>query len=65
MFWEAIMVIVVVSIVMTAVVRIVKMALRHSENVERIKKGYPTLDGSLPAHHTTEVYTESAAHYQN
>ena len=47
-FWTVIMVIAIVAIVMTFVTRIVKMSLRHEENIQRIKRGYPTLDGERP-----------------
>jgi len=47
-FWTAVMVIAIVAIVMGAVIHIVKVATRHVENVERIKRGYPTLDGYEP-----------------
>jgi len=47
-FWTAVAVIAIVGIVMGAAIQIVKMGTRHVENVERIKRGYPTLDGSEP-----------------
>jgi len=47
-FWTAVAVISIVAIVMGSVLHIVKMGTRYSENVERIKRGYPTLDGSEP-----------------
>ena len=47
-FWTAITIIVIVAIGTEFVLRIIKMSLRHSENVERIKHGYPTLDGTRP-----------------
>ena len=47
-FWTAIMIIVVVGIVTEFILRVVKMGTRYSENVKRIKHGYPTLDGTYP-----------------
>ena len=47
-FWTAVMIIVVVAIGTEFVVRIVKMDAKRSENVERMKHGYPLLDGELP-----------------
>jgi len=47
-FWTAIFLIATVAIVTEFVLRIVKMATRHYENIERIRRGYPTLDGALP-----------------
>jgi len=47
-FWTAVTVIAIVAIVMGSVLHIVKMGTRYSENVERIKRGYPTLDGDEP-----------------
>jgi len=47
-FWTAIVIIVVVAIGTEFIIRIVKMGTRHTENMERIKHGYPTLEGTLP-----------------
>ena len=47
-FWTAIAVIVIVFLGTEFVIRIIKMDTRHKENMERIKRGYPTLDGSVP-----------------
>ena len=47
-FWTAIAIIVVVAIVTEFVVRIVKIGTKYSENIERIKHGYPTLNGDVP-----------------
>ena len=50
-FWTAIVIICAIAIGTEFVLRIVKMATRYSENVERIKRGYPTLDGAMPMGH--------------
>ena len=47
-FWTAIAVIAIVAIVTESVIRIIKIGTRHSENIERIKHGYPTKDGAEP-----------------
>jgi len=47
-FWTAIVIISVLAIGTEFVLRIVKMATRHYENIERIKRGYPTVDGKMP-----------------
>jgi hypothetical protein len=47
-FWTAVTIIVVVAIGTEFIVRLVKIGTKYSENMERIKHGYPTLDGSTP-----------------
>ena len=47
-FWTAIALIAIVAIGTEFVLRIVKMGTRYSENIERIKHGYPTTDGTVP-----------------
>ena len=47
-FWTAVVLIAAIAIGTEFVLRIVKMATRHYENIERIKRGYPTLDGAVP-----------------
>ena len=47
-FWTAVVIIVVVAIGTEFVIRVVKMGTRYAENIERIKHGYPTLEGTLP-----------------
>jgi hypothetical protein len=46
--WEALVIIVAIVVVAGFVLRVVKMGIRYSENVERIKHGYPTIDGAKP-----------------
>ncbi|MDR3239628.1 MAG: hypothetical protein LBT44_06025 [Clostridiales bacterium] len=38
----------IILIVFASVISIIKMGLRHAENIERIKHGYPTLDDKAP-----------------
>lgn len=45
-FWTAVAVICVAAIVTEFIIRVVKIGTKYSENIERIKHGYPTLDGS-------------------
>ena len=45
MFWTAIMVVGIVAIVTGGVLELVKIGTRYSENIERIKHGYPALNG--------------------
>ena len=47
-FWTAIVIICAIAIGTEFILRVVKIGTRYSENIERIKHGYPTLDGSLP-----------------
>jgi hypothetical protein len=47
-FWTAIVILGVVAIGTEFILRVVKLGTRYSENIERIKHGYPTLDGSRP-----------------
>jgi hypothetical protein len=56
-FWTAIAIIAVVAIGSEFIVRIVKICTKHVENVERIKYGYPTLDGSKSARPAAEAHT--------
>ena len=47
-FWIAVMVIAVVGITTEFIVRVVKLGTKHSENMARIRHGYPTTGGDLP-----------------
>ena len=47
-FWIAAMVVAIIAIVTEFVVRIVKIATKHYENIQRIKYGYPTINGDVP-----------------
>ena len=47
-FWTAIVIIAAIAIGTGFILQVVKMGVRYSENVERIKRGYPTLDGAMP-----------------
>ena len=47
-FWTAIVIIAVIAIGTEFAIRVVKIGTRYYENIERIKRGYPALDGSLP-----------------
>ena len=47
-FWTAVAIIVIVAIGTEFIVRIVKVATKYSENIERIKHGYPTVNGDVP-----------------
>ena len=57
--WEVVLIIAVLVIVSEFVVRIVKIGTKYSENIERIKHGYPTLNGDTPIGH---VEPESDTH---
>ena len=50
-FWEVVLIIGVLAIVSEFVVRVVKIGTKYSENIERIKHGYPTLNGDVPLNH--------------
>jgi len=67
MFFGMLGSVVIVAIVMYAVYQIVKMSLRHDENVKRIKHGYPTLDGATPLNGYTpeETHHEHPPQYSN
>ena len=47
-FWTVVLVIGILAIVSEFVVRIVKIGTKYSENIERVKHGYPTLNGDVP-----------------
>ena len=40
------------------VIKIVRIGTRYSENIERIKRGYPTLEGDKPLNHAVDSSTE-------
>ena len=46
--WTAFMVVAILLIVTLFVLQIVKIATRHHENIERIRRGYPTICGDVP-----------------
>ena len=52
-FWIAL----IVALVLGFVLCVVKMGLKHQENTERIKHGYPLLDGTRKtgAHEDDEI----------
>ena len=43
-FW----ILAIVVVVFGFVYLVIKMGLRHAENIKRIEHGYPLLDGSVP-----------------
>ena len=47
-FWTAVAIICIVAITTEFVIRVVKIGTKYSENIERIKHGYPTLNGDVP-----------------
>lgn len=49
--WGIVLPLGIVAIVMVAVVEIVRVAVRSWENVERIRHGYPTLEGKTSYKH--------------
>ena len=60
--WTAIAVISIVAIVTECIIRIVKLGIKYSENIERMKHGYPTLDGTMP---TNSKESEIKEEYHN
>ncbi len=57
---------VIVAIVFGCVYNIVRMGIRHSENLERIKHGYPLRDGSRPGGYIeVEGYAKDEADYKD
>ena len=46
--WEAFALVAVIAILTQFVLRLVKIGTRYCENIERIKRGYPTIDDSKP-----------------
>ena len=58
-FWIIVMVIAIVAIVTEFVVRIVKIATKHYENIQRIKHGYPTINGDVPMKPAEPVESEA------
>lgn len=60
-FWEGLFTLLTVVTVFVFVFSIVKMALKHAQNMKRIEKGYPTLDGARPDGYTEmprDIYSE-------
>ena len=56
-FWTAVMIIAVCAISTEFAIRITRICTRYAENVQRIRHGYPTLDGDKPADRDeTQVY---------
>ena len=53
----------VVGILAYLTFRIVKMGIQYSENVERIKHGYPTIDGASPLHGASQEEASSDGAY--
>jgi hypothetical protein len=53
--WLGLLILGAIAIGTEFILRIVKISTRHAENIERIKHGYPTLDGAKPEPHTEEV----------
>ena len=47
-FWVVVLIIAILAIVSEFVVRIVKIATKHYENIQRIRHGYPTINGDVP-----------------
>ncbi|MCL2362733.1 MAG: hypothetical protein FWC73_13085 [Defluviitaleaceae bacterium] len=63
-FWLAIVIILVAGIGTEFVLRIVKMWFKHCENLERIKRGYPTIDGARPRDYVEPEHEESFTRMQ-
>ena len=61
--FTAIAVISIVAIVTECIIRIVKIGTKFAENVERIKHGYPTIDGTMPIN--SKESKESKEEYHN
>ena len=61
-FWTAITVIAIVALSLQCGLRIVKMASRYYENIARIQRGYPTIDGSTPLDSEAAAPVESSGH---
>jgi hypothetical protein len=40
----------IVAVICLTVLQIIKLSLKHAENMKRIAHGYPTLDGAMPEH---------------
>ena len=57
-FWTAFAVVALVAIVTEFIVRVVKLGTKYSENIERIKHGYPTINGDLPINSKEETQKE-------
>ena len=60
-FWTAIFILAVLGIVTSFVRWIIKRGLRHAENIERIKHGYPTIEGDTPIAGAKEEPADGAA----
>ena len=63
-FWTAIAIIAIVAIATEFTVRVVKIGTRYYENIERIRRGYPALDGSLPFDGAKDYHEEHVGRLQ-
>ena len=59
-FWTAFAVVAIVAITTEFIIRIVKLGTSYCENIERIRHGYPTLDGTI-----TQKAPETKEGYHN
>jgi len=48
-FTDWMFILLIIAVVMYGVVAIVKVSTRYSENIERMKNGYPLRDGTRPS----------------
>jgi hypothetical protein len=48
MFWVMFFVFLIACVFFGFIYKVVQMGIRHSENLTRIRNGYPTLDGAMP-----------------
>ncbi|MDR0958314.1 MAG: hypothetical protein LBM16_03795 [Clostridiales bacterium] len=54
----------IVAIVMGAVVKIVQISIRHAENIERMKHGYPLLNGDKPTQEPYKIIDAKEVSYE-
>ena len=63
-FWEAFALVAVIAILAQFVILIVKIGTRYCENIERIKRGYPTIDNTTPIKAEEPELTEHSVRLQ-
>ena len=56
-FWLAIVIIAGSGILSEMIIRLVKIGTKYSENIERIRHGYPTIDGATS--HKMDFFSDS------
>lgn len=54
-FWFYVLLIPIAAVVMDGVKSLYRMRLKHEENLERLRLGYPTLDDGKPVRRNDDI----------